>query len=111
MKKFSTFFAPLLASIALFSGCAAQRGYHSSSAPQTLEGVLHPAGGLFSFKAPPYGYALYDINGDFVSYADLSRIGAPNVEQYSGHNVVMRGTFDDTPDGLVLRADHIKFNR
>ncbi len=81
--------------------------------PVELVCVLEYTGSVYSpiRSTAPFYYALYDINGKFISYMDTSRLVAQRIDRLIGKCVVVRGHLVKIDGNSVLRADAIRLKR
>lgn len=79
-------------------------------APRELVGFLKYTGSTYSpFRSTaPYKYCIYDIEDDFVAYADTTRLITSNIERYFGKLVVLRGSLSKIDGEPVVRVENMK---
>ncbi|OLA85648.1 MAG: hypothetical protein BHW65_02620 [Verrucomicrobia bacterium CAG:312_58_20] len=110
MKFPKAILAALAVSAFFLFGCNSDTaGQHE--APRELVGFLKYTGSTYSpFRSTaPYKYCIYDIDGDFVAYADTTRLITSNIERYFGKLVVLRGSLAKIDGDPVVRVENIKF--
>ncbi len=83
----------------------------ANPAPSRLfEGTLASTHKLLGTK-PPYDWQLSDADGNRVAYVDLSKLLLTDqIENYSGHPVVVLGALSPVPDStdLVIAAEGLR---
>lgn len=116
MKKISTIFSVFFFAIAAFilSSCAGGSDeYRVSESTQIFMGKLeHTAPSLLPiFEHPAFRYVLYDRNGSFIAYLDLSGVMISNMEPLIDRYVNISGVMSETKDGRVIKAFNLRLSR
>ena len=116
MKKFSTIFSVFFFAIAAFilSSCVGDSDeYGVSENTQIFTGKLeHTAPSVLPIaKHSTFRYVLYDRNGSFIAYLDLSGVMITNMEPLIDRYVNISGVMSETKDGRLIKAFNIRLSR
>ncbi len=98
---------PLLALV----GCTTAKVEDTS--PREVVGVFKYTGATYSpiHINVPYRYALYDINGGFISYVDTTKIVMASTNQFINNVVIARGSIVREDGDPVMRAESVRLKR
>ena len=95
-----------------FCGCNSDTT-ENPDVPREFIGIFKYTGSTYSpvRSTAPFRYALYDINGGFISYLDTTRLVSPSFSSCFEKLVVVDRTMMKLDGESVLRVKSIKFQR
>lgn len=105
------FFASCVVMVSsFFAGCASDDIADVSDTPRVVVGVLKYTGATYSpiHVDRPYKYALYDINGNFVAYADTTKFITNRMDVYMDKLIEARGMIMKRDGDMVMRIDSMR---
>ncbi len=107
--KFTAIASLLLLTILTLCSCNSQPFYHSS-APREIVGIMEYTGATFNPIATtkPYPYAIDDIDGNFTTYLDTTKLVVPEFKTFLDKVVIAKGSIHSENGILVMRVESLK---